>query len=134
MPVKRNRVLYVFLVIATIAIGLASRANFSPAFIKAYAGDILYALMVYFILAFLFPRKSSLKIALLCVLSCYAIEFSQLYQADWINEIRNTRLGGLILGYGFLWSDLLSYLAGALAGLGMELLTLKENHNSNILI
>jgi hypothetical protein len=39
-----------------------------------------------------------------------------LYHAGWIDAIRATRLGGLILGYGFLWSDLVCYAAGV--GLG----------------
>jgi glycopeptide antibiotics resistance protein len=46
----------------------------------------------------------------------YAIELSQLYQAAWINGIRDTRLGGLLLGHGFLWSDLLCYTVGITFG------------------
>lgn len=111
----RNRALYFLLIIGTIAIGLASRASFSPNFIKAYAGDPLYALMIFFIIGFLFPKYSSVKVAVLCLATCYTIELSQLYQADWINEIRRTRLGGLVLGFGFLWSDIISYTAGAVA-------------------
>ena len=122
----RNRTLYFFLIISTIGIGLASRAAFSPDFIKAYAGDPLYALMVFFIIGFLFPKYSSLKVAILCLATCYTIELSQLYQADWINEIRRSRLGALVLGFGFLWSDILSYSVGALAGFGLELIVPKN--------
>jgi hypothetical protein len=50
----------------------------------------------------------------------YVIEFSQLYQSDWINTLRDTTLGGLILGYGFLWSDLLCYAAGIFIGACLE--------------
>jgi len=38
------------------------------------------------------------------------------YRAPWIDSIRRTTVGGLILGYGFLWSDLVCYAAGV--GLG----------------
>lgn len=31
----------------------------------------------------------------------FVIEFSQLYHAEWIDQIRDTSLGGLVLGYGF---------------------------------
>ena len=41
------------------------------------------------------------------------IELSQLYQAPGLNRIRLTTLGGLLLGYIFLWSDLLCYGLGA---------------------
>ncbi|MEQ8242479.1 DUF2809 domain-containing protein [Fulvivirga sp.] len=120
MITSRNRTLYFFLIISTIAIGLASRGSFSPDFIKDYAGDPLYALMIYWIIGFLFPKASALKVALISLITCYAIELSQLYQADWINEIRRTRLGGLVLGYGFLWSDIISYTVGVLVGLSLE--------------
>lgn len=40
------------------------------------------------------------------------MEFSQLYQGDWINTIRDTSLGALILGKGFLGVDLIRYSIG----------------------
>lgn len=47
----------------------------------------------------------------------YGVEFSQLYQAPWINDIRTPRIGGLVLEHGFLASDLLCYTAGIVLGL-----------------
>ena len=49
-----------------------------------------------------------------------AIELSQLYHAPWIDSIRQTTLGGLILGFGFLWSDLACYAAGVGVGIILE--------------
>jgi hypothetical protein len=50
---------------------------------------------------------------------CLLVEVSQLSSADWLVGLRSTRLGALVLGRGFVWSDLLCYAAGALsAGLG----------------
>jgi hypothetical protein len=40
------------------------------------------------------------------------VEISQLYQAEWFNAIRITMPGRLILGQGFLWSDIISYTIG----------------------
>jgi len=40
------------------------------------------------------------------------VELSQLYQGDWINGVRGTLPGRLILGQGFLWSDLIAYAVG----------------------
>lgn len=106
--------------------GLASRAEFAPALIKAYLGDMLYAVMIYLIIGFTFPRLSSGRVALISILLCYSIEVSQLYQADWIVALRQTRLGGLVLGFGFLWSDLLSYTVGGMMGVGLEWLLQKK--------
>ena len=51
---------------------------------------------------------------------CYGIEVSQLYHAEWIDSIRATTLGGLVLGYGFLWSDLVAYTIGVGVGFLFE--------------
>ena len=56
----------------------------------------------------------------------YAIEFSQLYQADWINQIRQMRLGGLVLGFSFLPSDLVAYTIGIATGAGLDYLARKK--------
>ena len=120
MPTQRNRIHYLALIIVTIGLGLGSRTSIIPEFIYPYLGDALYALMFFFMVGFLFPNMSTLKVFGISVGLCFLIEFSQLYQADWINAIRHTRLGGLILGFGFLWSDLLSYFVGGIMGSGVE--------------
>ena len=56
--------------------------------------------------------RPTLHIALFALTVAWGIEFSQLYQADWINEIRATRIGGLLLGHGFLLSDIIVYALG----------------------
>ncbi len=126
---KRRRLIYIFLVITTIVIGLLSRADFIPKLIYPYLGDVLYALMVFFLLGLLFPSMPSIKLTLFAIIICFLIELSQLYQADWINAIRNTRFGGLLLGYGFLWSDLISYLIGGLLGFSIELFLVNKYAN-----
>ena len=118
---KRNRVFYFFLIILTIGLGLFSRTEYIPALIYPYLGDLLYATMFYFLIGFLLPRLSSLSVFLISLGFCFFIEITQLYQADWINVIRQTRIGSLVLGHGFLWSDLLAYIAGSLVGFVLEL-------------
>ncbi len=55
---------------------------------------------------------SPIKIGIGALSFAYLIEVSQLYQANWIVAIRNTTLGSLVLGHGFLWSDLVCYTVG----------------------
>ena len=116
---KRNRIHYLILIIGTIIIGLASRlySKYLPEFVNLGLGDTLWALMMYWILGFFFPRISIVRLTFLSLSVCFLVEFSQLLQADWINAIRNNTLGALILGRGFLWSDLVAYSLGV--GLGM---------------
>lgn len=126
MPNLRNRSFYVFLIIFTIGLGLVSRINLVPKLFYPFLGDILYTLMIFFITGFLFPKLSSFKVALISISFCFSVEISQLYQANWINEIRSYKLGGLILGYGFLWNDLISYLIGGIIGFCLEFFIFKK--------
>jgi hypothetical protein len=120
---RRSRLTYFILIIATIIIGLLSR-HFK--FIPLFIGDILWALMVYFIVRFLFINKASKFVIIASLLFCYAIEFSQLYKAPWINELRHTIFGKLVLGEGFLWSDLLCYTVGVGIGVLLDLYAIKK--------
>lgn len=43
----------------------------------------------------------------------YLAEISQLFSNPFLSATRSTVIGGLILGYGFLWSDILCYTVGA---------------------
>jgi hypothetical protein len=80
--------------------------------VNDYLGDALWAAMVFYMAAFIFNKKSTVKVAVIALLFSYCIEISQLYHAPWIDNIRATTLGGLVLGFGFLWSDILAYTIG----------------------
>lgn len=110
----RSVFLYVALACLTIGTGLASRryAAFVPAFIARYAGDTLWATMVFWMLALGWRRAGTRRLAGAALAIAVAVECSQLYHAAWIDAIRLTRIGALVLGSGFLWSDLACYAAG----------------------
>jgi Protein of unknown function (DUF2809) len=108
-----NRLHYFLVTTATLLIGYFSRQNTKAGtFIHDYAGDALWAGMIYFGFRFLLPKAPFKTSVIYALFFSYGIEISQLYQADWINAIRHTKLGGLVLGFGFLWSDLLMYTIG----------------------
>jgi hypothetical protein len=115
----RNPLLWVALIALACTVGIGSRrfALALPAFIAAYAGDTLWALVAFLGLGLFLPRTSTRHVGLLAIVFSVMIEVSQLYDAPWINAIRQTTLGGLILGFGFLWSDLTCYVVGV--GLGV---------------
>jgi hypothetical protein len=116
----RSRLLAFVLLAATIALGLASRRYRAelPEFIGAYAGDALWATMVYWLATIALPSARTATLAAIAYGVSFTVELSQLYHAPWIDAIRATRLGALALGHGFLWSDLVCYAVGvALAAL-----------------
>lgn len=116
----RNRKTYLGLILITIILGLLSRTTLTPEFIYPYLGDYLYALMYFFITGFLFPNKKTLYITLISIGICYLTELSQLSDAEWISNIRNNKIGGLIIGISFLWSDIISYTFGGITGFILE--------------
>lgn len=109
-----DRIIYIVFVLLMVILGLSSRkySNLIPTFIGNHAGDMFWAMMVYFGFRFVFIRRNVLFEGIGSILFSFGIEFSQLYQADWINEFRNSTLGALILGRGFLFVDLVRYLSG----------------------
>ena len=49
------------------------------------------------------------------VLLAWAVELSQLLSWPWLQDLRGTRLGALVLGQGFQWADLIAYAIGVSA-------------------
>ncbi|HEX9003947.1 MAG TPA: DUF2809 domain-containing protein [Blastocatellia bacterium] len=126
--VNRNRLAYFIAGCGVVALGLGSRryAAWLPKFLADYAGDTLWALMVFVGIGFLAPHWSGLRVAVTAWLFSFAVELSQLYHAPWMDGLRHTRIGGLILGFGFLWSDVLCYAAGVGLGFLVEIVIYRQ--------
>ncbi|MFP7231963.1 DUF2809 domain-containing protein [Bacillus subtilis] len=123
---NRNRWIYAAFTILVIGLGLGSRAfsNILPATVNMYLGDSLWAAMIFTGCGFLFRKLKTMTSGMISLSFCFVIECSQLYHAEWIDRIRDTFLGGLVLGYGFLWSDIEAYTIGIAACAAIELLVL----------
>jgi hypothetical protein len=126
---KRNRGLYFVLGCLIVALGLASRryASMLPVFLARHAGDTLWATMVFTGIGFLAPRWSSTRVVVAALAACYSIEITQIYHAPWLDNLRHMPGVGLVLGYGFLWSDIACYTVGVALGLVLERIV-----NSNV--
>ena len=122
IPLDRSRPLLLLAGVITAALGIASRqyASLLPELIARYAGDTLWALAAFIGCALLVPHGRRGRLALAALLLAYAVEISQLYHAAWLDALRNTRIGGLLLGHGFLWSDLLCYTVGVGLAVALE--------------
>jgi len=122
----KNRIIYLSLIILASLLGIGSRffAEVLPNFIANFAGDTFWAMAVYFLVRFVFPSKNKIQSSIISFAFSVLIEISQLYHAPWIDDIRKTIIGGLILGFGFVWSDLICYAAGIIIGLLLDSLLL----------
>jgi hypothetical protein len=121
---SRSRALYFCLALVVVALGLASRHYRSelPTAVGAYAGDVLWAAMVFLLAATLSPHTHTRALATGALVFSFGIELSQLYHAPWLGALRATRVGALVLGQGFLWSDLLCYAVSIGIAAGADLL------------
>lgn len=118
-PAVFDRGRYAVATCGVMLLGLASRSKYAgvmPAAVTNYAGDTLWALMVYLLFATLCPAALPRRIAAAAVAFAFLIEFSQLFKPPWLEQIRNLPGMRLVLGYGFLWTDLWCYAAGILIG------------------
>ena len=120
-----------------IGLGLASRkfGIFLPDFIATYSGDTIWAFMVFIGFCWLFPSKEMLlKNMIFAFAFSFFIEFSQLYQADWMCELRKNTFAKLILGQGFLVSDFICYTVGILIGFFIQhkLWKYKKTENNSV--
>jgi hypothetical protein len=119
---RRSPQLQIALIALGVVLGLGSRRydEHLPGVVSAYAGDTLWALVAFLGIGLLLPRTSTWAIAFLAMSFSAAIEVSQLYHAPWIDSIRHTTPGGLLLGYGLLWGDLACYAVGIGLGVVIE--------------
>lgn len=102
------------LAIATIILGLAVHRLAAPGAARDIAGDALWAAMMFWWVTALTPATSPGRRAVVALAISWAVEFSQLSRAPWLEALRSTRLGPLVLGTGFDPRDLASYTAGVL--------------------
>lgn len=111
---KRNRGWITLCIFLCILLGLLSRSFLPlPAFFRTYGGDTLWATMFYFIFLWIWPKQKASLIFIITIVFAFAIECSQMIDVAWLNTLRQTPLR-LLLGQGFLISDLVCYVIGAI--------------------
>ena len=121
-PAKRNRFGYALAMALVVGLGLLWRSSWLnlPKIPRKYGGDMLWALLVFLGFGFLFPGLSMRFTALLAMMFATLIEFSQIYHAPWIDSLRATWLGSLVLGSVFNWPDFAAYATGIVLGTVLE--------------
>ncbi|MCD0468982.1 DUF2809 domain-containing protein [Flavobacterium sp. JAS] len=125
---KKSRIYYSILFLLTIFLGILSRKI--PQ-VPLITGDFLYAVMIYLLVRIVFTDKKALYVIMTSLLICYSIEFLQLYQGNWMIELRKTLLGRYALGQGFLWSDILAYTLGIAFVFCIERIVLKYTNQAS---
>ncbi len=120
LTMLKARLIYLFLIIITVIVGLVSR-ELSPAVVPLFVGDILWGLAVFLLMRFIFIQKPLPFTVIVSIIYAYATELSQLYSAPWIDNLRQTFFGKVMLGETFYLGDLASYTIGIGLGVLVEL-------------
>lgn len=88
--------------------------------VQDVAGDALWGMMIAWGIGALWPQVGMTVRAMLAYAVCAAVEASQLIHMPWLDAMRATRLGHLVLGSDFDGRDLLAYAVGVLVAAGLE--------------
>ncbi len=120
--VTRQRWMYVGLGVATLAVGLAVR--FAPLglpwFVVKYGGSTMWALMVYWVLAFVWPKRSVGWIALAAGVIATLVELQRLYHSPGLDAFRHSLAGILLLGNFFSVRDIVAYWLAIAVGAAVD--------------
>jgi Protein of unknown function (DUF2809) len=109
---------------AVTALGLALR-GFGlglglPAGIVKYGGSVLWASMVFLLVAIVGPRLQGRNAALLSIVIATSVELFRLVHAPWLDAFRLTLPGALLLGRIFSLWNMLAYGIGIILALLLD--------------
>ena len=107
--IKRKLLIPIIGIILLIPIGLISKRI---GWIPAETGDALWAMMVFCLWRIVLHNKKLPTVVIVSLAHCYLVEFSQMITWRWLVSFRQTFIGHMMLGQGFLWIDLLAYSIG----------------------
>jgi hypothetical protein len=121
-PGLRARLPYVALAIGTIALGLTVhwRGHALPPDLRDILGDASWATMIAWWVGAAAPRAALWRRGLVALAVCVVVELSQTYRAPWLDAVRATSPGHLVLGSDFASRDIVAYAFGVLAAVLLE--------------
>ena len=111
------RATYLALALATIVVGLLVHWHggaLGPVARDVF-GDALWASMIVWWAGVSAPHSRLAVRSAVALAVCVVVEFSQLYHTPFLDVIRGTRVGHLVLGSGFDPRDLVAYAIGVAA-------------------
>ena len=118
----------VLVLLILVPLGFATKFYHGPAayWVNNYAGDVLYPMFWFFLLAAAFPKLSYKTTAWIVFLFSSADEVSQLFQFPFLQFLRQSFIGRTIVGSGFQWADFFYYAAGSFLALLLAEIVLKN--------
>ncbi|XAM00997.1 DUF2809 domain-containing protein [Phycisphaeraceae bacterium D3-23] len=123
----KQRAMYFSVAVAAVPIGLIARsfrtgadASTPVGFVATYLGDVLWAVLFFFVFAGVLPRWRTGALAGLTLGVTVGIELSQLYHGEPLATLRGFGPTRFLLGTNFLWSDVLCLVVGTAIAAGVH--------------
>jgi hypothetical protein len=103
-----------------------------PFVITKWGGTLLWAAMVYLLIAMLIPHSRTVTVAALAAAVATLVELLRLYHAPWLDSFRLTLAGTLLLGRVFQYWHFVAYSVTILcvAGLDRALIRVRAEQRS----
>src|SRR5882724_1907121 len=128
---KSGLIIRACLCLSIILVGLALRRyGFGlglPAVVVKYGGSVLWAMMVFFLVAIVGSKLPRWRIATITAVIATCAELFRLVHPPWLDEFRLTLAGALLLGRIFSLWDLLAYGVGVILGMLLDRFGLKRD-------
>ncbi|MEB3295276.1 MAG: DUF2809 domain-containing protein [Synechococcales bacterium] len=112
----RSQLLLGLIVLVPLGYSIRFAQGLLPEWFRNAWGNLTYETFWIFFLLLLVPKLLPRGAALTVFILTCLIEVLQLWQDPWLVNLRNTTIGGLILGHGFTWEDFPTYAIGSLIG------------------
>ena len=106
---KRKILISLIGIVVLIPLGLYSR---HITWLPKETGDALWAMMVFCFWRIILVKSKLRTVAIVSLAHSFIVEFSQLLRWQWLVSFRSTFVGHMMLGQGFLWTDLVAYVIG----------------------
>ena len=106
---KRKILISLIGIVVLIPLGLYSR---HISWLPKETGDALWAMMVFCFWRIILVKSKLRTVAIVSLTHSFIVEFSQLLRWPWLVSFRDTFVGHMMLGQGFLWTDLVAYVIG----------------------
>jgi hypothetical protein len=91
-----------------------------PGPVVKYGGSLLWGAMVYFLVAIRASGRSRTALALTALAIAVCVELVRLVHTPWLDALRLTTAGALLLGRIFSVWNMVAYAAGILCALGLD--------------
>lgn len=106
---KRKILISLIGIVVLIPLGLYSR---HITWLPKETGDALWSMMVFCFWRIILVKSKLRTVAIVSLTHSFIVEFSQLLRWPWLVSFRDTFVGHMMLGQGFLWTDLVAYVIG----------------------